>query len=114
MSNELRGLSARYLEIKKALFEQKYGFLNEMQRKAVFTVNGPLLVLAGAGTGKTTLLVNRISFILKYGNAYLADAIPEGLSEEYIKELEAALDRGELNEEVLAPLAVAQIGRAHV
>ena len=107
MSNELRGLSARYLEIKKALFEQKYGFLNEMQRKAVFTVNGPLLVLAGAGTGKTTLLVNRISFILKYGNAYLADVIPEGLSEEYIKELEAALDRGELNEEVLAPLAVA-------
>ena len=64
MSNEVRGLSARYLDAKKALFEKKYGFLNEMQRKAVFTVNGPLLVLAGAGTGKTTLLVNRISIIL--------------------------------------------------
>ena len=107
MSNETRGLSARYLEIKKALFEKKYGFLNEMQRKAVFTVNGPLLVLAGAGTGKTTLLVNRISFILKYGNAYLAENIPEGLSEEYIKELESALQNDGVSEELLSDFAFA-------
>jgi DNA helicase-2/ATP-dependent DNA helicase PcrA len=68
MINEL---ALRYLAAKRALFEKKYSFLNEMQRKSVFTVNGPLLVIAGAGTGKTTLLVNRISYILKYGNAYL-------------------------------------------
>ncbi|MBE6654818.1 MAG: ATP-dependent DNA helicase PcrA [Ruminococcaceae bacterium] len=107
MSNEVRGLSARYLDAKKALFEKEYGFLNEMQRKAVFTVNGPLLVLAGAGTGKTTLLVNRISFILKYGNAYLSDLVPEGVSEESVKELEALAENDSMREQALAKLAVA-------
>ncbi|MBQ3517268.1 MAG: UvrD-helicase domain-containing protein, partial [Lachnospiraceae bacterium] len=40
------------------------------QREAVFTVNNPLLILAGAGSGKTTVLVRRITHIIKYGNAY--------------------------------------------
>lgn len=40
------------------------------KKKAVFRVKGPLLILAGAGSGKTTVLVNRISNLLKYGDAY--------------------------------------------
>lgn len=44
--------------------------MNERQREAVFSVNGPLLVLAGAGSGKTTVLVNRIANIIRYGSAY--------------------------------------------
>ena len=103
MINEL---ALRYLAAKRALFEKKYSFLNEMQRKSVFTVNGPLLVIAGAGTGKTTLLVNRISYILKYGNAYFSEFVPEGITEEDVSELEELAREGNADEEVLERFAV--------
>lgn len=92
MSNQEYGaLKSRYLAAKRALFDRKYGFLNEKQREAVYTVNGPLLVLAGAGTGKTTLLVNRIAYILQYGNAYFSDMVPDMMNESSVKELESAI-----------------------
>ena len=94
-------LAPRYLAAKRALFEKKYAFLNEMQRKSVFTVEGPLLVLAGAGTGKTTLLVNRISYILKYGNAYFSDMVPYDISESDVAALEALVSKDEVDDEVL-------------
>jgi len=49
------------------IFEKIYPKLNPAQREAVLAVTGPLLVLAGAGSGKTTVLVNRIAQIIKYG-----------------------------------------------
>lgn len=83
-------IEERYTKAKRALFEKAYEDLNDRQREAVFSVNGPLLVLAGAGSGKTTVLVRRIAFIIRYGNAYMSDYVPYGITEETVTELEAA------------------------
>lgn len=64
-----------YCAAVRRLFDEKiYGELNDRQREAVYCVNGPLLVLAGAGSGKTTVLVNRISHIIRFGDLYNASA----------------------------------------
>ena len=65
-----------YLTLKRALFDKYYEKLNDKQREAVYHINGPLLILAGAGSGKTTVLVNRLAYIIRYGNAYYSDAVP--------------------------------------
>ena len=84
-------IEQRYLSVKRRLFDKAFQELNERQREAVFTVNNPLLILAGAGSGKTTVLVRRIAFIIKYGNAYFSDYVPYGTDEMRISELERAM-----------------------
>lgn len=88
-----RTLAQRFLTVKRTLFDSYYSFLNPQQRQAVYTVKGPLLILAGAGSGKTTVLVNRIAYIIRFGNAYYSDFIPEGLTEERVARLEAMAGR---------------------
>ena len=81
----------RYLSVKRRLFDKAFSELNERQREAVFSVNNPLLILAGAGSGKTTVLVRRIAFIIRYGNAYFSDYVPYGTDENKVAELERAM-----------------------
>ena len=81
----------QFITAKRKLFEKLFDNLNEKQREAVFTVKGPLLILAGAGSGKTTVLVNRIGYMIRYGNAYLSEDVPEWVTDEHISELENAL-----------------------
>ena len=81
--NEHDARKERYIRYRSAICARAYDFLNEKQRQAVFTTEKPLLILAGAGSGKTTVLVQRIAFIIQYGNAYYNKDIPdEALSDE--------------------------------
>lgn len=76
-----------FLELRKKIIEKDFARMNDKQKQAIFTVNGPLLILAGAGSGKTTVLVNRIANIIKYGNAYNDVFIPEFVDEACINKL---------------------------
>ena len=78
-------ISEEYIEVKKRLFEKYYSDLNHEQMKAVFKTDGQLLVLAGAGSGKTTVLVNRVGFIIKYGNAYFDTYVPHDITQSRIE-----------------------------
>ena len=59
-----------FLDLRRKVIEKYFGQMNDRQFEAVTTVDGPLLVLAGAGSGKTTVLVNRILNLIRFGNAY--------------------------------------------
>lgn len=80
--------------------------MNNMQKQAVFSIDGPLLILAGAGSGKTTVLVNRIANIVRYGGAY-ASGKTDNISPEDAEAMERYLESDTpLPEEVRNRLAV--------
>ena len=63
-------MHSQICELRNEIIKNEFNKMNPMQMKAVLSVNGPLLILAGAGSGKTTVLVNRIANLIKYGSAY--------------------------------------------
>lgn len=86
-----------FIKLRREALEKFFSGLNEMQRKAIFHVNGPLLVLAGAGSGKTTVIINRIINLVKFGNAYYDETsagneYDEKIIKDYLNGLNAADD----------------------
>lgn len=81
-------------DLKRCLLERRFSNLNKSQLGAVFNVNGPIVVLAGAGSGKTTAVISRIVNMISYGNAYMSEEIPEGVNEEALEVLRKAYNEG--------------------
>ena len=82
------------LALRRAVLEKDFARMNDRQKQAVFTVNGPLLILAGAGSGKTTVLINRIANILRYGDAYNSTYLHDDLDENDIAACKAYIENG--------------------
>lgn len=62
---------AECIALKQQAFRKYFHSLNEQQQQAVFSVNGPVLVLAGAGSGKTTAIISRIVNMIYFGDGYV-------------------------------------------
>lgn len=82
------------LALRRAVLEKDFARMNDRQKQAVFTINGPLLILAGAGSGKTTVLINRIANILRYGDAYNSTYLRDDLDENDIAACKAYIENG--------------------
>ena len=81
----------KFIKARRAVIEKEFSHLNDMQRQAVLTTEGPLLLLAGAGSGKTTVLINRIANLLKFGKGSDSTDVPAFANEDDLKFLEEYL-----------------------
>ena len=82
-------LIRRFLSARRRYIASHFLNLNEMQQQAVMTTEGPLLLLAGAGSGKTTVLINRIANLIRFGRGSDSEEVPDTVKEEDVLFLES-------------------------
>lgn len=97
-------MSETFNKIKNKALERYFSRMNDMQLKAVFKIKGPLLILAGAGSGKTTVLINRIANMIFFGDAYNNQLSESNFTAEEIKYVADYADGIENDSERLADI----------
>lgn len=93
-------ISTEFIKLRKEYIKKYFGRMNPMQFKGVTTAKGPVLILAGAGSGKTTVLVNRIASLVKFGDAYNSDYVPPFINESTVEALRSG-NYDELDDRIL-------------
>lgn len=81
-------LIQRFIAARKRYIASQFSNLNNMQMEGVLTTEGPLLLLAGAGSGKTTVLINRIANLIRFGCGSDSNYVPDTIDEDDISFLE--------------------------
>lgn len=103
-------LQERYFSLRDQIIDYRFRNLNEEQRNAVKTINGQVLILAGAGSGKTTVIVNRINNMISFGDSYGKEYKVDFLTEDIIQNMENYLkEECQLDENTLEILGKQRI-----
>lgn len=111
----MQNLTNEFCELRKQYIDAKFMTMNPMQKKAIYNVDGPVLVLAGAGSGKTTTIIGRIIYMVMFGHAYYSTKTTFPVTENDIKELKSVLaGTGSISEHLKSMLQVKPISPQNI